>query len=84
MSLPRRNDVAVAFGSVLRAARNAKDISQETLSADAQFDRTYPSMLERGLRCPSLACVIAIAAALKISPITLVTDTLAQLHRRSI
>ncbi len=49
-----RHEVAVAFGKTLRAARRERGISQEDLAFRADCDRTYPSLLERGLRTPTL------------------------------
>lgn len=47
--------VALAFGATLRAARKKQGVSQDRLAALCGFDRTYPSLMERGLRQPSLA-----------------------------
>jgi transcriptional regulator with XRE-family HTH domain len=52
--------VAIAFAGVLKLVRNGARISQETLAEAADIDRTYPSLLERGLRQPTLAVLIAI------------------------
>jgi transcriptional regulator with XRE-family HTH domain len=56
--------VARAFGAVLRNTRNRQGLSQEALCEGANIDRTYPSLLERGLRTPTLPVVIEIAQAL--------------------
>jgi hypothetical protein len=42
--------VALAFGGVLRIAREGAHSTQEALAERADIDRTYPSLLERGLR----------------------------------
>lgn len=55
------------FGVVLKRAREDQHITQEDLAFKAHLDRTYISMLERGIRKPSLEAVISIAAALDIS-----------------
>ena len=44
------------------------------------MDYTYPSLLERGLRTPSLSVVIEIGRALGIEPAQLVIETLARLR----
>ena len=77
----RKRDLAHAFGSALRAARVERGISQDMLSEICDFDRTYPSLLERGLRCPTLAMVLRLADALAIDPTELVADTVKQLRR---
>ncbi len=68
--------VAVAFGRVLREMRQRKRLSQEDLALRAGLDRTYPSLLERGQRQPTLAVVLAVAEVLEISPAVLVNRTL--------
>jgi transcriptional regulator with XRE-family HTH domain len=71
--------IAVAFGHVLRAAREAAGLSQQTLALRAEIDRTYPSLLERGLRSPSLGTLMNLAPVLGIPPEALVKRTEAQL-----
>jgi ribosome-binding protein aMBF1 (putative translation factor) len=75
-----RRRVARAFGAVLKHARNRQGLSQEALSEGANIDRTYPSLLERGLRTPTLAVVIEIAQALGVEPAQLLSDTLERLR----
>jgi transcriptional regulator with XRE-family HTH domain len=77
----RRQKVAMAFGRVLREARRQKGLSQEELAGDAEFDRTYPSLLERGLRTPTLTVLIQLADVLEISAASLVLKTLEELNR---
>jgi transcriptional regulator with XRE-family HTH domain len=72
--------VARAFGAILRAARVAAGLSQEVLAERADCDRTYPSLLERGLRQPTIGKVIDIAGALHMEPTALVTLTIARLR----
>ena len=71
--------IAGAFGAVLRATRRARGLTQEALANACEFDRTYPSLLERGLRTPTLATLLRLAAVLQVEPGQLVTDTLAHL-----
>jgi transcriptional regulator with XRE-family HTH domain len=82
MSVPqaRRHSVAVAFGEVLRAARKRRGISQEQLGLDADLDRTYPSLLERGLRTPTLTALFEIPRVLCVEPTQLVDETLSRLR----
>jgi transcriptional regulator with XRE-family HTH domain len=72
MRLIRRQKVAMAFGRVLREERRARGLSQEELASRGDFDRTYPSLLERGLRTPTLTAVFRLADVLGISASTLV------------
>lgn len=69
----RKRDVARAFGFALRATRVECGISQEKLSEICDFDRTYPSLLERGLRCPTVHMLLRLADALAIEPAQLIT-----------
>lgn len=58
---------ANAFGQALRHFRARKQISQEHLSQESGLDRSYISLLERGLRQPSLTTFLQLAEALNIS-----------------
>ena len=55
------------FGERLKRLRQHKQFSQEKLADAASLDRTYISLLERGMRNPSLECLAAIASALDIT-----------------
>lgn len=77
----RRQKVAIAFGRVLRETRRQKGLSQEDLAGAGEFDRTYPSLLERGLRTPTLTVIFQLAEVLEISAASLVTKTLEELTR---
>ena len=55
------------------------ELSQEALGLDAELDRTYPSLLERGLRSPTLSVIIEIARVLDVEPAQLVTETVERL-----
>ena len=61
-----------AFGKELRNARKAVGVSQEKLALQVGLDRTYISMLERGLRQPSLTTIFLLAPALGLSSVDLV------------
>jgi len=55
-----------AFAKALREVRTEKGISQEGLALDANYHRTYVSLLERGKMNPSLRTILSIAAVLEI------------------
>jgi transcriptional regulator with XRE-family HTH domain len=61
--------LAQAFSEALVAARRARGLSQEDVADIAQFDRTYPSLLERGLRDPKLSSFLRLCVALDCSPL---------------
>lgn len=54
------------FGNELRKARHATGISQEQLALQVGLDRTYISMLERGIRQPSLKTIFLLCSALGV------------------
>lgn len=55
-----------AFGNVLRELRKQCDLSQEELALQSGYHRTYISLLERGLKSPSLRTLSKLAGALKV------------------
>ena len=61
-----------AFGQALREIRTGKEISQERLGLDAGFDRTYISLIERGINSPTIRTVVKLAGVLKVAPSKLV------------
>ena len=63
---------ANAFGQSLRYFRTNFKISQERLSQESGLDRSYISLLERGLRQPSLNTILQISKALNISSVDLI------------
>ena len=75
-----RQQIANAFGATLRATRREQGVSQDALSAACDFDRTYPSLLERGLRHPTLAMLLRLSDALHLEPERLLTQTVARLR----
>lgn len=66
-----------AFGEVLRECRTKAGISQEALALQADLDRTYISLMERGLRQPTLETLFRLAEVLGIAPATMVGRTAA-------
>jgi transcriptional regulator with XRE-family HTH domain len=85
MSAPIRDPrpVRIAFGAVLRSVRIAAGISQKRLALDAQLARGYPSLLERGLRGPTLVLVFELARALRVDPELLVRKTRRHLQKHA-
>lgn len=56
------------FGELLRELREKRGLTQEELGTDAELDRTYISLLERGLRQPTLQTLFNLAKALNVTP----------------
>jgi transcriptional regulator with XRE-family HTH domain len=60
------------FGIVLRELREKNKLSQEKLAEYCDLDRTYISLLERGLRQPTITTLFKLSNALNIKPSELV------------
>ncbi len=59
--------LTIQFGKVLQGMRRDANLSQEKLAELAGYDRTYISLLERGLRQPTLTTLFNIAKALNVT-----------------
>jgi DNA-binding XRE family transcriptional regulator len=55
-----------AFAKALKEVRAEHGISQEALGLEANYHRTYMSLLERGKMNPTLRTILSIAAVLGI------------------
>lgn len=66
--------ISKLFGSAVRARRTAAGISQEKLAERSGLHPTYISMVERGVRNPTLDAANRIAKALKVSLPLLITE----------
>jgi transcriptional regulator with XRE-family HTH domain len=60
--------IAIIFGRILQEKRQEKGLSQEQLAQICSLDRTYISLLERGLRQPTLNTLFSISKGLNINP----------------
>ena len=69
----KADQLALAFGRVLRERRLTAGLSQEQLALEADVDRTFVSLLERGGRQPTLSTLWRLAAALGVAPSELVS-----------
>lgn len=74
---------AAAFGHALRYFRIRSELSQERLAQESGLDRSYISLLERGIRQPSLTTILQIAQALNLSPRELVAKVEEKLRENS-
>lgn len=64
-----------AFGAVLRDARRFSGLSQEQLAEAAGLDRSFISLVERGIHSPNVVVLLAVAKALNIPAAELVART---------
>jgi ribosome-binding protein aMBF1 (putative translation factor) len=71
---------ARAFGLALKSARLQRGLSQEELAERGEFDRTYPSLLERGRRSPTFFVILQLAYALRMEPVALFGQAIARLQ----
>jgi DNA polymerase V len=62
-----KKDIADYFGMTLRETRILKGMSQENLALESELDRTYISMLERGIKTPTLTTLAKLAKALDVT-----------------
>ena len=67
-------NIQQAFGEVLRRLRLAAGLSQEQLALNCGLDRTFISLLERGLRQPTLTTLFVLAETLQIRPSKLIAS----------
>lgn len=71
--MPASSISRAALGTAVRDLRIALGLSQEQLADRAHLHVTYLSGIERGLRNPSLDKLNALAAALDVSTLQLMT-----------
>jgi transcriptional regulator with XRE-family HTH domain len=72
------SSISKLFGKAVRNRRIAAGYSQEKLAESAGLHPTYVSMIERGVRNPTLDVSARIAKALKVSLPRLVEEAFQQ------
>lgn len=78
-----RRAIALAFGAAMKDMRRELGLSQEKLAQRAKFDRTFPSLMERGLRCATLDTFMSVAESCEVPPARLFARFLEKLAVRS-
>jgi transcriptional regulator with XRE-family HTH domain len=63
-----RARLLLTFGEKLRAERERRNVSQETLAEIANVHRTHLGALEAGQRDPRLSMLLILADALEVPP----------------
>ena len=71
-AVQERTPVSIAFGTVLRRSRERAERSQAAIAEHAGVHPNYVSLLERGLRVPSLDVFLRLAGALSVGAPTLI------------
>lgn len=58
--------IELSFAKILKTLRINNKLSQEELAFRSNLDRTYISMLERGIHQPTISTLFALSKALNI------------------
>ena len=64
-----------AFGKILREFREQKALSQEKLAEAAGLDRSFISLVERGVQSPNVVILLKIAQVLQVPAAELIAKT---------
>ncbi|MGK8709158.1 helix-turn-helix domain-containing protein [Metapseudomonas otitidis] len=67
-------DVAAAFGKALRQKRKEVGLTQEELALQADVQRNYVSLIERGINQPTITVIFKLATSLRCSPAEIVAN----------
>ncbi|WP_306280207.1 helix-turn-helix domain-containing protein [Pseudomonas putida] len=67
-------DAGLAFGKVLRERRKQAGLTQEKLALEADVQRNYVSLIERGVHQPTINVIFKLAAALRCKPSDLIDE----------
>ena len=68
-----------AFGQVLRRVRKAAGLTQEQLSLEAEVERNFVSLIERGVNQPTIRVLFKLAKALGTTPSQMLAEVEAKL-----
>jgi len=69
------------FGSLLRQLRKSANITQEELAFRVGLARTYISLLERGVKSPTLTVFLRLCVALNQNPEEVVAEVYKAVQR---
>ncbi|MCS7548904.1 helix-turn-helix domain-containing protein [Pseudomonas aeruginosa] len=68
------DDIAAAFGKALRQKRKEAGLTQEELALQADVQRNYVSLIERGINQPTITVIFKLAIPLRCSPAEIVAN----------
>jgi transcriptional regulator with XRE-family HTH domain len=74
-------NVEEAVGMELSACRHKKRISQERLGFDAGVHRTYVSLIERGVKSPTVGVLFRLCRALDVPPAKFVRNVQVRMQK---
>ena len=77
----KKSSPSAAFGLVLREIRKEQGISQEALALEADLQRNYISLIERGINQPTITTIFKLAAAIGVKPSAIVVRTEERIDR---
>jgi len=69
-----------AFGQVLRRFRKDAGLTQEQLSFEAEIERNFVSLIERGINQPTIKVLFKLARALGTTPSQMLLEVEAKLR----
>jgi transcriptional regulator with XRE-family HTH domain len=67
-------EAGLAFGKVLKELRKQAGLTQEQLALEADIQRNYVSLIERGINQPTITIIFKLAAGLKCKPSALISE----------
>lgn len=67
-------EVGLAFGKVLRKRRIAAGFTQEQLAHEAELQRNYVSLMERGINQPTITTLLKLSKPLGCSAAEIVDE----------
>ena len=67
-------EVGMAFGKVLRKRRIAAGFTQEQLAHEAEMQRNYVSLMERGINQPTITTLLKLAKPLRCTAAEIVDE----------
>ena len=70
-----------AFGQVLRRFRKDAGLTQEQLSFEAEVERNFVSLIERGINQPTIRVLFKLAKALRTTPAKMLMEVEAKLDK---
>jgi transcriptional regulator with XRE-family HTH domain len=72
LEFPENLDLKQLVGRTIARCRNDADLTQEKLAEIAGLERGYISLMERGLRMPTVETVFRLCRGLKLNPSELI------------